>query len=340
MNWLEESFGLRLADPHWLTGLLAIPLCMLLAGRIGRRPAIVFPGVSALRESGYASRVRAGGIALSLLYLSMAVATLALARPQIVRSHEKLNASGIDIIIALDVSLSMNIEDFFIQQRRVNRLLAAKKVMRQFVEGRPNDRIGIVAFGGRPFSVSPLTLDHDWIADGIDRVRIGLVEDGTAIGSAIALASTRLYDQKAKSKIIVLVTDGANNSGKLTPADAAKFAKTMGVKIYAISVGTPGRHPIPLADGSGRVIAGVEQNFDTSTLRQVASTTDGAFYRAEDMGSLEEIFKTIDQLEKSEIVQRKIVKTKDLFPWFVVGAIIIGIFAIVFSHLIAFRIAP
>lgn len=340
MSWLEDVFGFRLADPHWLTGLILIPICMILAGRIGRRPAIAYPAVNVLRNTGSLSRVRPGGLSLSLLYLSMVIATIALARPQEVRSHEKISASGIDIIIALDVSLSMNIEDFFIQRRRVNRLLAAKKVMRQFVEGRENDRIGIVAFGGRPFSVSPLTLDHDWIADGIDRVRIGLVEDGTAIGSAVALASTRLYDQKAKSKIIVLVTDGANNSGKLTPADAAKFARDMGVKIYAISVGTPGRHPIPLADGTGRVIPGVEQNFDTGTLRQVAATTDGAFYRAEDMVSLEGIFATIDQLEKSEITQRKIVKTKDLFPWFVVGAIIVAIFAIVFSHLIAFRIAP
>lgn len=188
----------------------------------------------------------------------------------------------------------------------------------------------MVAFAGRPYIPSPLTLDHDWVQESLDRLALGLVEDGTAIGSAIAAAARRLDQQEAKSKIIVLLTDGANNSGDLTPETAAELARTLGIRIYTIAVGTAGRHPIPLP-GGGRTMA-IQQEFDEETLREIAAIGEGAFFHAQDTGSLEEIFERIDGLEKSELIRRRVVDAKDLFHWFVGGAVALGLLYLIFQE--------
>ncbi len=314
--------GYRLANPWWLLLLLLLPVLALLRGRAGDAPALSFPTVGYLQGLGRPAHSRSGGIALSLLFLSLFAGIIAMARPQKVLSYEEEKSESIGIVIACDVSMSMLIEDFYIGGRRVNRLTAAKRVLTDFIKGRPTDRIGIVAFAGAPYTPCPPTLDHEWLLENMDRIQTGLMEDGTAIGSGIGQAAIRLNKQDTKSKVIVLLTDGANNSGKLSPQDAARSAATLGIRIYTIAIGTPGLHPIPLPNGqfttSGR------QEFDEDTLKEIADIGNGAFYKAEDLGTLERIFKTVDQLEKTQIEHRKIVDAEDLFSWFIIAG---GIFA-------------
>ena len=304
---------IHFADPAWLLLLLLLPLMAWLRGKPGQAPSIVFPAMSLVRDLGTRSRSTSMRFFLGLVLASLASAIVALARPQRVKSFDEIKTEGIAIALTVDVSLSMLIEDFYISGKPVNRLTAAKRVMRDFIRGRKNDRIGIVAFAGAPYYPCPLTLDHDWLETNIERVQTGVMEDGTAIGSGIAAAARRLDQQKVPSKVLIALTDGANNSGKLSPQDAAKLAATLGIRVYAISIGTPGVHMIPLKDG--RIITSGRQEFDEGTLQDVASIGKGAYYRAQDLEALADIFKTIDQLEKSEIKKKNIIETEDLFFW-------------------------
>ncbi|WP_172682695.1 VWA domain-containing protein [Verrucomicrobium spinosum] len=206
----------QLASPWWLLLLLALPVLAWLRGRAGDAPAMSFPMTGLLAELGHPTRSRPRGFAFNLLHLAMVPAIIALARPQKVISYDELKSEGIGIVVAFDVSLSMRIRDFYIGNRQVDRMTAAKRVLVDFIKGRPNDRIGIVAFGGAPYNPCPPTLDHDWLLNNMDRIQTGIMEDGTAIGSGIAAAARRLDQLEVKSKVILLMTDGANNSGKLS----------------------------------------------------------------------------------------------------------------------------
>lgn len=300
-----------LAHPEWLYALVLLPLLAWWRGRAGRAPAVSFPTAFILKDMGYKAKSASGDFFLGLVLLSLFAAIVALARPQKVISRDEDKTEGIAICLTVDVSLSMLIEDFYIGGSPVNRLTAAKRVMRDFIRGRKNDRVGIVAFAGAPYQPCPLTLDHEWLESNLDRVQTGVMEDGTAIGSGLAAASRRLDKEDVPSKVIILLTDGANNSGKLSPQDAAKLAATLGQKIYTIAIGTPGVHMIPLPNG--RVITSGRQEFDEGTLQEVARIGSGSFYMAQDLSALKEIFDTIDRLEKTEIKKRSIVETEELF---------------------------
>jgi Ca-activated chloride channel homolog len=313
--WLPDY---QLAQPWFLLLLLLLPLLGWLRGKPGRAPAISYPGAFLLRDLGTPARSRVGSVFMGFMMASLACAIVALARPQKILSYDEIKSEGIAIALTVDVSLSMLIEDFFIGSQPVNRLTAAKRVMRDFIRGRENDRVGITAFAGAPYHPCPLTLDHEWLESNIDRVQTGVMEDGTAIGSGLAAAANRLIKQEVPSKVIILLTDGANNSGKLSPQDAARLAATLGIRIYTIAIGTPGVHLIPLPNG--RTITSGRQEFDEATLQEVARIGNGAFYRAQDLKALENIFKIIDQLEKSEITKRNIVETYDLFHWPLIAA--------------------
>jgi Ca-activated chloride channel family protein len=297
--------------PEWLLLLLALPLMAWWRGRVGKAPTIAFSTTFLLRDLGVPAKSARGGFTMGLVLLSIAAGIIALARPQKVISHDEDNTEGIAICLTVDVSLSMLIEDFYIGGSPVNRLTAAKRVMRDFIRGRTNDRIGIVAFAGAPYQPCPLTLQREWLEANLDRVQTGVMEDGTAIGSGLAAAARRLDKETVPSKVIILLTDGANNSGKLSPQDAAKLAATLGQKIYTIAIGTPGVHMIPLPNG--RVITSGRQEFDEGTLQEVARIGSGNFYMAQDLGALQEIFDTINQLEKKEIKRRSITETEELF---------------------------
>ena len=313
---MRLSEGFSFAHPWLLLLLLALPLLALLQGRRGAAPAVVFSSLRPLQALGRVRRSRIGGWLTTLLLFALALFIIALARPQMGKTISKVQASGIDIMLALDVSASMYAEDFTIGGERANRLEVVKQVTQKFIEARPNDRIGITCFAGRPYLVSPLTLDHDWLLKNLERVKIGMVEDGTAIGSAIASSANRLKDKDAKSRIVVLLTDGDNNAGKVTPATAAEAAKALGIKVYTIGAGTKGVARMPMQDPFGRkVYREVRVNVDEETLKKVADLTSAKYYRATDTETLEQIFEQIDKLEKSTVELTQYKQYRDLFPW-------------------------
>jgi len=275
-----------------------------------------------LHGLGRRSASRAGKFLHSLLYVVLAILIIALARPQLGKSLTQVEASGIDIMIALDVSGSMLTKDFTVGGESATRVDAIREVTRKFIEGRPNDRIGIIAFAGRPYIVSPLTLDHDWLLQNLERIRIGLVEDGTAIGSAMAAAANRLNDQHSKSRALVLLTDGENNAGKIPPNTAAEAIKALHIKLYAIGAGINGIAPVPIIDRNGPVTDAMGniyyQNqrveFNEAGLKEVAQIAGGQFFRATDTNSLEQIYTDIDKMEKSTVSVKKYQQYRDLFP--------------------------
>jgi Ca-activated chloride channel family protein len=310
----EEIFAF--AQPKLLWLLLLLPLLAILRGARGAAPAVLYSSLAPFRSLGSRRRSKAGGWLTTLLLAALGFFIVAIARPQAGRTLTHVEASGIDIMLTLDVSRSMLAEDFTIGNDRANRLEAVKQVTEKFIQGRPNDRIGILAFAGRPYLVSPLTLDHDWLLENLERIRIGLVEDGTAIGSAIASSSNRLKDREAKSKIVVLLTDGDNNAGKISPATAAEAAKALGIKVYAICAGSKGYAPVPVQMMGRTVYQNVLMQVDEENLKQIAKITDAQFYRATDSKSLERIFQDIDKLERSTMQLSQYKEYRELFPWF------------------------
>jgi len=304
----------QLLHPLWLLLLPLVPLLAVLRSRRGKRAAIKFPTASLLRDLGRPARSSFGGFVFGLILVSLTFGIVALSRPQKILSYEEEKAEGIAIMLTVDVSLSMLIEDFYIGGQPVNRLTAAKRVMADFIKGRRSDKIGIVAFAGETYLPCPLTLDRDWLINNLDRVQTQRVGDGTAIGSGIASAANRMRREKSPSKVIVLLTDGANNSGRLSPQDAAKLAATLGIKIYTIAIGTPGIHSIPDPKRGTFTPVG-QQLFDEGTLKEVAAIGNGQFYMAQSLNSLTDVFGTIDKLEKTKIEHHKIIETEELFPW-------------------------
>ena len=324
MILLSAAPTFSFAHPWVLWFLLLLPLLALLRGRWGGTPGILFSSTSLVLAVGKKRRSKAGAMLASLVLAAMALLIAALARPQFGRTLEHVTASGVDIMLALDVSGSMIAEDYTIGSSRANRIDVVKKVTQQFIEARPNDRIGIIAFAGRPYLVSPLTLDHDWLIRNLDRVKIGLVEDGTAIGSGLASAVARLKDRDSKTKIIVLLTDGANNAGKVQPLTAAEAGRALGIKIYSIGAGSNGPVPVPMKDPFGRTVyQKVVFDFDEKLLEQIAKIGEGKYFRAADTRSMDATFREIDRLEKTKIEVEKTAEYRDLFPWLLFPALLL-----------------
>jgi Ca-activated chloride channel family protein len=284
----------------------------------GSEAAVIFPNLSVLVSLGRRVRQVAWSVGLPLAFLALFLAILAMARPVWRNEYQSRSASGIDIMIAFDVSLSMDIDDFIDQGVPVRRIEVAKKVVDDFISRRPEDRMGLVAFAGRPRDASPITLDHQWLRRSLNELRLNdrndmgtIKEQGTAIGSALAAASVRLEARDAKSKIIVLITDGASNSGKISPLEAAEHAKTLGIKIYTVAIGTK----------EGRVDASIMkfpyQEFDLPTLQKIATMTGAEHYWAQDLAALKKTFTTIDNLEKTDAKSLTVIDDTELFPWFV-----------------------
>ena len=309
--------GLEFANPFWL---LAAPLGPLLVAaglwRERRGGAIFFPSASRLRHirTGWRSRLR--HLPVLLLGLGVSLSAVALARPQKGTLRENVTTQGIDIVVALDVSGSMAAEDF--QPR--NRLAVAKQVVSDFVERRPSDRIGLVVFAGRSLTKAPPTTDSAVLLRQLEDVQLGMLPDGTAIGSGLATSLTRLRRSKAASRAIVLVTDGANNAGEIDPGTAVDIARAMEVRVYAVLVGRGGKVPMPVRMQdplTGQVITQtlpVEVEIDPELMKRIAERTGGEFFRATDSGSLRAIFDRIDRLEKSEIKQTAFKRYRELYP--------------------------
>lgn len=302
----------------WAFALLAfVPLLLWRLGRRGPVAAIRFSGVSLLKEVGLPVRDHWGIPRMALFIIGWIALAVALARPQLTKDFQIVKASGVDILLAIDVSRSMLAEDFTIGAQRATRIEAVKQVTEEFIEGRPNDRIGVIAFAGRPYLVSPLTLNHNWLKQNLKRLKIGMVEDGTAIGSAIASAARRLGENpEAHTRIIVLLTDGDNNAGQISPNTAAEAARAMGLKIYTICAGSKGYAPIPVRDMFGNTTyQHVLVTVDEAQVRKVAEIGGGKFYRATDSDSLKKIFEDIDALEKVPIETQRAQNVRELFFW-------------------------
>lgn len=252
--------------------------------------------------------------------LTVFFGTLALAQPQDEKSWNEFKTRGIDIVVSMDISTSMLARDF-----KPNRLEASKSIATEFVLSRPNDRFGLVVFAGESFTQCPLTVDHKRLVELFDQVSIGLLQDGTAIGSGLATAVKRLKDSDAKSKVIILLSDGENNSGDIGPQNAAKLAQTYGIKVYTIAVGTNGKAEMPVAyDFFGNFIyEKVDVKIDVKLLGDIAHQTGGKFFRATNNQSLKDIYAEIDELEKNEIKGTKFYQKTELFFPFLFLAIFI-----------------
>ena len=313
---------IRFLYPQMLWLLALLPLYAFLRGRRGAVAAVEYSSAQRVRAVARETRSRAGTWLATLKMLAIGCIIVALARPQLGRSTAPIQASGVDIMLALDVSGSMQALDFKLDGQPADRLDVVKSVVAKFIEARPNDRIGIVAFAGAPYLVSPLTLDHDWLLQNLDRVRIGTVEDGTAIGSAIASGVNRLRDQPGKSKLIVLLTDGQNNAGKVHPDTAAQAAHALGVKTYTIGAGVRGEAPVPVTDQFGnRQLVMAKVDVDEDALQKIADETGAKFYRATDTDSLKRIYADIDRLEKTTHTIKKFESQRELFAWSVLPAL-------------------
>ena len=267
-----------------------------------------------------------------LRLLTVALLIMAMARPQTGRKHTEVRTKGIDIVLVLDTSGSMQALDLDADRPingRRNRLEIAKAVVDDFVRGRKNDQIGLVVFGSEAFTQCPLTLDHGILATFLERVEIGMAGDATAIGSAIGTAVKRLRDSEAESKVIILLTDGRSNAGSLDPRKAAEIAKTFRIKIYAIGAGTRGKAPFVVDSFFGKQVVYESVEIDDQMLEEVARQTGGAYYRAEDKEALKSIYDEIDQLEKTEITTNTYMEYNERFRWFLLPAVGLLLFEVV-----------
>lgn len=308
---------MKFHDPWLLLLLLLLPVWLWWERRAALRGGLKFSSTAAARNTGSMWTSFGPALLTALRGATLVLFIAALARPQIGRSESRVKTEGIDIVLAVDVSGSMQSMDFELQGKRADRLSVVKQVVKDFINARLNDRIGMVAFAGRAYVASPLTLDHDWLERNLSRIKIGLIEDGTAIGSGLGTAVNRLRDTKAKSKVVILLTDGVNNVWNVQPADAAKAAKEFGVRVYTIGAGTRGVAPMPAYNRAGQLLGyhQVPVEIDEQLLTEIAKTTGGQYFRATDTESLKGIYEQIDKLEKREIETVKYEEWRELFPW-------------------------
>jgi len=321
MTLLPLAAGdLRLANPAWFLALLAIPAVLWLRRR-SRVDVLVVPYASAWHRPAVFAASRWPTI---LAAVGLALVVAGLARPQRVEDKHDSRNQGYDIMLCIDLSSSMLSEDYEKNGEPENRLEAIKPVIQAFIEQRPNDRIGVVLFSARAYTLAPLTSDHDWLSRQLERVYIGLIQDGTAIGDGLGVALTRL-DQAAREQqgrrqgaFIVLLTDGANNMGALAPMQAAAIAKARSIPIYTIGAGKDGIVRYPIFDDQHRKIGyqHIMADLDEKALREIATTTGGHFFRAADNGTIESAFRDIDQAQKIEFKTKSTLLTTELFPWF------------------------
>ena len=309
------------ADPKFLLLLLLLPL---LGWRYWQRHktlggSIRYSNLELLKNLPKPSSYFSRHLLWALRMLALALIIIALARPQSGHTEEEVTTEGIDIVLSLDISGSMLAEDF----KPHNRVEAAKLVAEQFITGRRSDRIGMVVFSARSFTQCPLTLDYGVLINFLKKVQTGMIkEDGTAIGLGIATAVDRLRNSKAKSKVIILLTDGSNNAGEIDPLTAARVAQAFNVRIYTVGVGTRGEAMYPVQDPFfGKRYVRMPVDIDEETLTQIADLTDGQYFRATDRQSLEKIFAEIDKLEKTKIEVKQFTRYRELFVGWLVAAL-------------------
>lgn len=317
---------MRLHNPEFLLlFLLWIPLAWIYVRRERRqRSAVRFSDLSLIKKLPRSPLTKFRHVLFALRLLGTGLLIVALARPQMGQTEEEVTTEGVDIMLVLDVSGSMRSLDF----QPKNRLFVAQETMKDFIRKRQSDRIGLVIFSARAYTKCPLTLDYGVLSQFIDDIRFGTIEDGTAIGTAIATAANRLSSSTAKSRIMILATDGANNRGEVSPIAAAQAAAELGIKIYTIGVGKDGQIPYPfdiVDQRTGKVMGTqvqmIESDLDEQALQDIAAATKGQFFRARDAQTLKQIYDQIDKLEKTEIKSKSYTTYSErFFPWLLAGA--------------------
>lgn len=302
--------AISFANPAWLWLLLVVPA--LIAFYIFRQQktfaSLQMPGLSPFEKSGHSFRTWLRHILFALRTIAITLLVIVLARPQTTDKFQNTSTEGIDIMLTLDISGSMLARDF-----KPDRLEASKNVATEFISGRPYDRMGLVVFSGESFTQCPLTTDHAVLINLMREIQSGMIEDGTAIGNGLATSISRIKDSEAKSKVIILLTDGVNNRGDIAPSTAADIAKTYGIRVYTIGVGTMGTAPYPVQTPYGIQYQNMPVEIDEPVLKEIASKTGGRYFRATDNNKLLEVYSEIDKLEKSKIDVRQFIRKEEKF---------------------------
>jgi Ca-activated chloride channel homolog len=305
--------GITFAEPLFLYLLIAIPamIAFYVIKQQKTTASLRMPGLQPFDGSVTTFRHYLRHMLFAFRALAVTLLIIVLARPQTTDKFQDMSTEGIDIVLALDISGSMLARDF-----RPDRLEASKNVATEFISGRPYDRIGLVVFSGESFTQCPLTTDHAVLINLMREIQSGMIEDGTAIGNGLATAVNRIKDSEAKSKVIILLTDGVNNRGEIAPATAAGIAKTYGIRVYTIGVGTQGVAPYPVQTPYGLQYQDMQVEIDEAILREISQTTGGKYFRATDNNKLVQVYNEIDKLEKSKIDVRQLSRKyeKYLFP--------------------------
>ena len=326
-----------LKDPTWLFALLALPLVLWLRGRRSV-PVLLVPFAAAWHRPSLASLTR---WPVALAFVGLALLVVALARPQRVEDKREVRTQGYDIVLAIDLSGSMLAEDYENKDGEpINRLQAIKPVVQAFINDRPSDRIGIVVFAGRAYTLAPLTFDHDWLAKQTDRLKIRMIEDGTAIGDGLGVALTRLEQAKRESggkrsgAFVVLLTDGVNNRGVLMPEQATEIARRRGVPVYTIGAGKDGIVRMPVFDENNNKIGyrRMMADLDEGALQRISETTGGHFFRAADTDTITSAFKAIDRAQKIEFQAKSYLITTELFYWPAAPGLLALLLAAIFAR--------
>ncbi len=322
--------------PYWLLLFIAIPLLIVfyILKNKKQTASLSIPSLEWAKDLKPNLRTRLRHLPFVLRMIVLSLLILVMARPQIHSSQRKVNVEGIDIIMALDVSGSMRARDL-----KPDRLEAAKDVAKEFINGRKNDRIGLVIFSGEAFTQCPLTTDHNVLKNLFKPIKSGMIEDGTAIGDGLATAINRIKDSKAISRVIILLTDGVQNSGSIDPLSAAQIAKNYGIRIYTIGVGSKGTAPMPVQTAFGEQIMNVPVKIDEDILKKVAKATDGKYFRATSNNSLKAVYQEIDKLEKSKIDVNIFMNKSEEFLYFAIAALLILLIEVAL-RLSIFRIKP
>ena len=302
--------GIAFAEPFFLYLLITIPAMVVfyILKQQKVTAAVRMPGLVAFSGTGLTFRHYLRHILFALRTLAITLLIIVLARPQKTDKFQDVSTEGIDIVLAQDISGSMLARDF-----RPDRLEAAKNIATEFISGRPYDRIGLVVFSGESFTQCPLTTDHAVLINLLREIQSGMIQDGTAIGMGLATAVNRIKDSEAKSKVIILMTDGVNNRGEIAPATAAGIAETFGIRVYTIGVGTRGMAPYPVQTPYGMQYQDMPVEIDEGILQEIAKTTGGRYFRATDNDKLDQVYKEIDKLEKSKIDVRQFSRKQEMY---------------------------
>ena len=322
----------RFEDPWLLFLLCSLPFLLFLKVKKVKTGAILFSFIGQLKAVTSKRNLLSKYLQVTLRLLAISFLILAAARPQRGVENSEITTEGVDIMIAIDTSPSMQALDFFVENERVERLTVVKNAVTDFIKKRGHDRIGMVVFGEEAFTQSPLTYDHEVLLNFLDNMTVGMAGDATAIGSALGLAVKRLKDLESKSKIIILFTDGRNNIGVLLPEKAAEIAKKYGIKTYTIGVGTNGKAPFIMNTVIGKRTYYQKVDIDENTLIKIANITDGKYFRATNTESFKDIYAQIDKMEKTELKVKGYVVYNELFYFFAIPGLFCLLLEIILTN--------